>query len=307
MNLSYSLVSSLLEGCPWSVALDRIVKAPVVHSDSPRTIAGSALHLALELNEQERLDWHRSKGSKGSKNGLRRFSLEAEIEWAVSASGFPFESRSDMVACTDEALNGLAHFYETPIPEGQIGEGRTIHELVSSWRPLAVERRFETYDPEVRGRAVVGSADAVYLDDHEEVVVADWKSATNLGRYSLDGGFQRLQGATYSRAVVEAINLPGSKALGYWPTALFFIMRTQPGKNKNFQGVRVVAIEPTNSDMRALDERYRAAEAIIEEGIFPKDPEAAGVLCRDYCPHNVSKGGTCWPQAPQEFDLREFL
>ena len=315
MNLSYSLVNSLLSGCPWSVALDKIVKAETpTDGMSLRTLAGSALHAALELHESRRREYFRTRGVSGDAKGADRFELESVVEWYVTSSGYPFgypftnpgDAAKETDQCKDEALNGLSHFYETPITKGQLGAGGTIRDLVMSWRPVAVERRFETYDRGVRQRPLVGSADCVYLDDHGDLLVVDWKSATNLGRYGLDGAYQRLQGSTYARALVEAINLPGHKGLGYWPKAVFAVMRTTLGVNANFQGVRVIDIDPTDADMQALDAQYVAAEQIIDAGVFPKDPEAAGVLCQRYCSHNVSKGGTCYPQAPPEFDIRSY-
>lgn len=294
---SHSTVKDLLEGCPWKVYLERF-QGLRPQLDHPRSAVGTALHAAVEAHEEARRLSFYSNGRIGNPAGVpedRMLTIavsaldECAVDWAEHDYGEVLE----------ELQTALNHWWRATIPAGQSGAGKSIRDHLLPMQPVAVERTFQLWSPHT-ARPIGGAPDEVCVD-RDGLLVVDTKQARDWRRYSLDGKHHRLQAAQYSRAVVEAVNLPGLPG-DRWPRVEFHVPRVRSGERADFEAVRVVSVQPDDSDMAALDQRMRDADRQVAAGDFPKNP--SWFMCQPaWCPHHQDAGGTCNPEGPPEFTV----
>lgn len=278
---SHSSIDTMLNGCPYQLALDRLVGLP--SWDNPLAAIGTAYHAGIQLHEEFRRDGHEVKFD--------------ELLWeAISVYGECNVRYSSKVATVDEAHNrieaALTHWWEDLRP------------LVLEWTPLAIEIPFALHLTHVTMRRLTGIPDVVYRTPDGDVLVVDNKAATDMKRYPEDGSTVRPQAGTYARAVRDALALPPvvQRTL---PPVEFHIARSVRGKKSTFQRSRIVSVQPTEVDVAEAEEKVRQADQSAALGQWDKNP--AWILCRpEWCPHHEDAGGTCDPQADPEYDLSRY-
>lgn len=281
IRLSYSLMKTLLEGCGWQIALERLIGLD--GKEHPRSSSGTAYHAALEAHEKARM----AGEDLPTLDELVRVAFDAVHE---QNPGWPPKV---LELSLDEARNAVVNWWSAPIRKGQPGEGGSIRDRVMAWAPISIEQKIILDLP--NGKQMSGLADVVYTDEQGRIVVVDHKSATNFGRYPLTGKGLGPQAATY----VELV-----RAEHEWEADHFeyHVARTQQGDSARFERVRVVSLVPTDEDMADLADRIERASSRIDERYFPKAPD--WFLCSaEWCPFHVLAGGPCDPYAAPEFQL----
>lgn len=296
---SHSTLNTLLDGCAYQAWLDKVVKPEQQGArDHPRAAVGTAFHAAVEYAERARWrDLYAGRPVAGvTLDELMDVASDAlvgcDVDWGTH----------DVHAAAEELGVALAHWLWGVIPDGQPGAGDSLASRVARWRPVGVEHWFTLWAPHATSRPTVGAADGVYVDEAAgELVVVDQKQARDFRRYPLDGSRNRLQAAMYARAAVEALHLP-PWLTGGLPRVEFHVSRCAQGSRADFEPVRVIAVQPDESDLETLDLRAHHGDTVVWYGEVEKNPD--WFLCQpEWCPHHVQAGGTCDPVAPPEFPV----
>lgn len=290
-----STVKSVLDVCSWKWALESLWGWP--KSTGWDALVGTSVHHAIELHEQERIDARRQR-----RNPLLpdMYDMQLEAEgwlWGNDIGETPDYGDGrprDIVGAIEASRHCLEHWSCSPIPEGQPGAGGTLRDRVLGWEPVAVEPYFKVWTG--LAQPLGGWIDGVYLKPDGQYVLVDNKTAFKYGRWPLDGTVDRTQPAMYASAVVKATNLP---VWGELPSFEFHIMRTVPGSNSRFEGVRVIDVQCDHLDGAWAQERARQTLEVIDTGQFV--PNTSTPLCSPrWCPHFAAPGSPC-PERPEGY------
>lgn len=298
---SHSSVETMLGGCPYQLGLERIMGLPTW--DHPKAAIGTAYHAAIEFHEQCRLAW-RTGVPFGAPEGCSQEEMQSAARQALDRCNVRWTDKISPADAREQIDTAIEHWWSTPIPDGQPGAGGSLRDRIMRWEPVAIERRYGIHRLDVTARRISGIPDVVYTRGHDLTIV-DHKSTYDFQRYPLDGNTVRTQAANYSRACVEAVNLPPIMRPADWPPVEVHIARTKSGKRADFEAARVVQVQPTDEDMRLVDQRMRLADQQAAAGNWNKNPD--WFLCKpEWCPFHMDAGGPCDPNGPPEIDLTAF-
>lgn len=290
-----STIKSVLDICSWKFYLESIVGLP--KGTGWDALVGTSVHHAIEQHERARIA-ARHAGRAPDLPSLHAMQLEAG-QWLVDNDIGPTHDYGDgRPACVESAQGAadacLAHWWNGTIPVGQPGGGGTLRDRVMGWTPVAVEPYFRVWTG--LDQPLGGWIDGVYLKPDGQYVLVDNKTAKNYGRWPTDGSVDRTQPAMYSSAVVKATNMP---MWGDMPSFEFHIMRTMPGSNSRFEGVRVIEVQCDDLDVEWIDLRARQTLDVINSGSF--EPCTDTPLCAPrWCSFWGAEGSPC-PARPEGY------
>lgn len=264
---SKSSLSTLLEGCSWSWALEKLYG--LESSGSPATAMGTAYHYALEQHERRRILHVRDGVGPGGMSLDEMAALAHPIlhkeaaelpaeQWAVHDT-----SPHQLAAQLEDAL---ANWWSAQLPEGQLGAGGSLRDRLLSMRPVAVEPYFNV--PAFSSR-MHGFIDWLGYDHETKTwVVADHKTANGLSRWPVGGAGHEIEASVYVVGSQLAKHLPTSGAV----RMEWHIARKEIGTTARFQPVRNVSmrVEPIHEDH--LGRQLAIADEIVSEEAFTPNP-----------------------------------
>lgn len=161
---SKSSLKSLLEGCSWQWALQRL--GGLHGGSTPHSAAGTGMHAAIEYHEQQRIDGQ---------------PFDEQVMWEVAAreawadgGNIPNEwhgIHGDRRTATDWALSLTESWYNSE-----------VRRTLLTYTPMAVEPHIEV--PVLKGKPNLrGYLDWLGRDADGTMTVVDYKSASNLRRW----------------------------------------------------------------------------------------------------------------------------
>lgn len=272
---SKSSLKSLLEGCAWQWALNKLGNLP--SPATPQTAAGTGVHAAIEQYVRARLDGT-DVPDRDTVLAVARAAAGAEADtiddhgWAVSDV-----DRDGMLGLVDSAVG---NWWDV-----DAGDGLTLRETLDLWTPVAVEPYFSC---ETEAGSIHGYIDWIGQDDNGWVVV-DYKTASSLRRWPAVQDGIGIEAAVYLTAAVASDVLPADENVRMeWHVAV-----------TKGRGARRV-MGPTFSPelVEFLRDRIGAAEQMVAERRLPTKP--TWNLCSErWCPfyHGCQVTGSLGPDA----------
>ena len=227
-----STMSSLLDGCSWQYFLAYILGLD--QGVKPYALAGTAYHSAIELHEINRM-----AGKETTKEEMADV-IRKSITEAVEGEDLQNELITNSCAALE---NWWLHH----------------REWLLGYTPVAIEPEF-TLPLVDTARPIGGYIDAVYRDADGKHFIVDHKTAKTFDRWRSGEG-HRTQATMYSVALVLSDEFPEISEL---PEMVYMVSRTSLSKRKDFEGGRVVRVQPTIEDVQLLGDRIRAAEEVVE-------------------------------------------
>jgi hypothetical protein len=277
---SKSSLKSLLEGCSWQWALQKL--GGLDSPSGPHACAGTGLHAALEAHEQARIE-----GAELSyENGLY---LAATVAYREGQTVPDMWQRIHGDPWT--AAQWAAGMWET-------WWSSDVRQRLLTYTPLATEWAFRVPTPG-SPLPMRGFIDWVGRDADGVLTVIDWKSASNLRRWK-NGNGQPIEAASYLLGAAE------------WepdgPRRIEWHVVSRKGESVVLEGPSVVGddIDPS------FEVAVLAAQALLDDRAFTPNP--SWNLCSDrWCPfyHGCQVSGSLSPeqisfdasqQQPEVFD-----
>lgn len=174
---SKSSLKSMLEGCNWQWALNRVAGLP--SGSTPHSAAGTGMHAAIELHEQARID------------GAPLPELW-ELLWESAREAY---DDGDNISPEFARVHGDANVAAQWATNLTVSWYDSIREDLLGYTPLAVEPHIET--ARVPGpHTLRGYLDWVGRDQNGVLTVVDYKSASGLARWN-DPEKHLLEAAAY--------------------------------------------------------------------------------------------------------------
>ena len=232
-----STLSNLIDGCSWQYFLTYVLELD--QGDKPYATVGTAYHSAVELHERNRM-----------------INVEtSEQEMIDVATKYITETIKDEEVQEELFTNVKA----------AINNWYLLHRgWLLEYTPIAIEPEF-TLPLVDNARPIGGYIDAVYRDNNTNVIfVVDHKTAKNFDRWR-DGEGHRTQAAMYATALVLSPDFPEITEL---PEMVYMVSRTSKSTRKNFEGSRIVRVQPTIEDVKLLGDRIRIAEDIVKNETY---------------------------------------
>lgn len=263
---SKSSLKSMLEGCSWQWALQKL--GGLDSPSGPHACAGTGLHAALEAHEQARIDG-------------RELSFDEGLAIAVTVA----HAEGRMVPLEWQRIHGDAQVAATWAGDMWCTwwESEARQQLLS-YMPLAVEWAFRV---PVQGSPLPlrGFIDWVGRDDEGVLTVIDWKSASNLKRWG-NGDGQPIEAASYLLGAAEW-EPDGARRIEWHVVS-------RKGEAKILRGPMVFEDE--------VDDRLVGAVVIAQEMLDNRtfEPNPRWNLCSDrWCPfyHGCQVSGSLSPDS----------
>ncbi len=265
---SKSSLKSLLEGCSWQWALQKIggLQGPA----TPHSAAGTGLHAAIEEHELRRI------------NGTEPLELVALTEIAAreavkDAATIPSDWQAihgDADQAAAWAVDLTATWYESD-----------TRQRLLSYTPIAVEPHLETVHVPVKN-SLRGYLDWVGRDDSGTLTVIDYKSASNLNRWK-DASSHQLEAAVYLFLVSASTLWSGEE-----PIRMEWHVVSRKGDTKILEGP-----EYSVDIVHFVHDRLKESEAIVDNKLWRQN--TAWNLCSDrWCAfyHGCQVSGTLTPE-----------
>lgn len=271
---SKSSLKSLLEGCAWQWALQKVggLESP----PSPQSAAGTGAHAALEAHEVARLGGDEPPG-------LPEMLGMAERHALADAGSISPEAWGDFVPSDigDMARRAVAAWWEA-----DACGGRTLREVALARTPVAVEPYFRTA---VDGGEVHGYMDWLGLDEEGRWVVVDYKTASSMRRWPRTMPGPSIEAAVYLVGAARSDILPADESI----RMEWHVMSTKGHE------ARLVTGPTLTPDLVAfLRERVETAEMMVANRAFPTKP--TWNLCSEkWCDfyHGCQVSGTLSPDS----------
>lgn len=228
-----STLSNLIDGCSWQYFLTYVIELD--QGDKPYATVGTAYHSAVELHERNRM-------------------INVET------------TEQEMI---DVAINYISETIKDEVLQEELFTN--VKAAISNWylfhrgwllghTPIAIEPEF-TLPLVDNARPIGGYIDAVYRDNATGIIfVVDHKTAKNFDRWR-DGDGHRTQAAMYATALVLSPDFPEITEL---PEMVYMVSRTSQSTRKNFEGTKIVRVQPTIEDVKLLGDRIRIAEDKVQ-------------------------------------------
>ena len=277
---SKSSLGTLVDGCSWQYALEKVYGIP--SHGSPQTAMGTAYHAAIEWYLRRLLLQQRDgiedyfPFEDALAEGMRVLFEEVEDlpeeQWALHDLDLP--------ALSGQLEAALTNWWETPIPEGQPGEGESLRERFERWRIVAIEPYFRTNVAD-GVTSTHGYIDVLAWDPDCGVwVVVDHKTASSYGRWPHDGGGHELEGSVYVVGAELADALPV-----FGPVRMeWHVVRKKLSQHARFEGVRCVEMYVTDIHRLWMEDTLKIADRIVTNDAFETNP--GWNLCSPkWCPY----------------------
>lgn len=308
---SKSGLDSLTGGCAWQWGLTKIGGLP--SPGSPATARGTGVHAGIEHHERTRILRVRDGASLPlpSEDEVVTVAREAAAVEAAALPDSQWETHgTDLEATLEQVTVAVGHWWSSPIPAGQPGEGASLRDRLQGWRPVAVEPYFRS-QLDVSDRSLHGFIDWLGYDhDAGSWVVVDQKTAGGWGRWHVSGRGHELEAATY---------VVGSRAERSLPAAgdvrmEWHVVRTTAGKTARFEGARCVAMEVDEWHQAHLEDRVVLADRMLAEGRLYKNP-AWNLCSAKWCAFHegcevsgeLAPGGSRVPDALRELTAQAMV
>jgi len=264
---SKSSLKSLLEGCSWQWALQKLggLRGPA----TPHSAAGTGMHAAIEEHELCRI------------TGVTPIDLVGLLEIAAREAGKDAETiPSDWQAihggieqAAEWAVGLTSSWYDSP-----------IRQQLLTYTPLAVEPHIET-DRTPGGHNLRGYLDWIGRDQNGVLTVVDYKSASNLSRWKKAEG-HLLEAAVYLYLVSTSEYWSGDE-----PIRMEWHVVSRKGDTTILEGPSFDAEIISFVSARVLD-----AERLVDGRLWAPNPSWS--LCSDrWCTfyHGCQVSGTLTP------------
>lgn len=262
---SKSSLSTLLDGCSWQWALQKVHGLP--SPDTPANAIGTAYHSVLEEHERARLDWHRTGGAVGDRDGLTRELAEQRLAHHVAEGCRQVPDGSwelhgtSPEAALEAALQALGYWWAY-----EVDERGSLRDVLLTYRPVAVEPYFNVAHPS--GERIHGYIDWLGYDPASSSwVVIDHKTAGSFGRWPEGGGGHEREAAVYLVGSEVAAALPVGKGAVRME---WHIARKGKGKTDRWEAARLVSRALADYDRKVLGLQLQsAADVVAREGYEP--------------------------------------
>jgi hypothetical protein len=239
---SKSSLKSVLDGCSWQWALQRV--GGLEGGSTPHSSAGTGMHAAIEEHERQRI-------VDGTVPDMLTLSAEAaKAAW---------EDGANIPAQWHNIHGGQGQAADWAVQLTDTWLESDIRQTLLGYTPLAVEPHLET------DRVPVSSGLRGYLDwvgrDGDEYVIIDFKSASDLRRWD-NPNQHRIESATYLYLAVDSGLVPeGSSVRMEWHIV------SRKGDAKILEGPRFHWDE-----VEFLNARLAEAQHIYDTAAFEPNP-----------------------------------
>lgn len=298
-----------ITGCPRQWFLEHQLQVPTAVRLS--AVSGIAYHSAVEAHELERLAGNPDGTDLEAMLIVAQSSVEEQCldadpaELAKVSVQLPGRGKNKpeplvgVDALVHQARTAVEAFWWTP------EDGQSIRDRLMKMTPLGVEV-FMTAPVVDGARDLAGTTDGIYWDPTtDEVVLVDHKTAARLGDWKKPGkgAAQAAHYAVLAMNDANLVDLDSRLPSSTLPRMDFLVVsRTLPARAGTERSVAATII-PNETDIYALGERVRTAEAHLSAGMFPANPAymwCATCPFRDRC-----IGGTRELMAPVSVLLAE--
>ena len=261
---SKSSLKSLLEGCSWQWALQKL--GGLDSPSGPHACAGTGLHAALEAHEQGRID-----GTELSYEDGLYLAVTVAYREAHTVPDMWQRIHGDPLTAAEWAAGMWATWWVSD-----------VRRQLLTYTPLETEWAFRVPTPG-SPLPMRGFIDWVGRDADGVLTVIDWKSASNLRRWG-NGNNQPIEAASYLLGAAE------------WepdgPRRIEWHVVSRKGESRILVGPSVVGDEIDPSFEAAV----LAAQAMLDDRAFTPNP--SWNLCSDrWCPfyHGCQVSGSLSP------------
>jgi hypothetical protein len=238
---SKSSLKSLLEGCAWQWALQKV--GGLKTAPSPQSLAGTAFHAAVEAHEISRI-----AGDEPVTHERMLAIAQAQLN-----EGHPYIDW-DRYGISDTEMTGLA-------VNALEGWRNDILPTLEVYTPMMTEPYFRT---DVGASAEVhGYIDWLGLDAEGRFTVVDYKTASSFSRWSGDLTGAGIEAAVYLAGAIHAETLPVDETV----RMEWHVVKTK-GKP---EGRIIPGPEFTPDLLFFLADKLAHAEQLVAERIFPKN------------------------------------
>jgi|DEB0MinimDraft_10_1074344.scaffolds.fasta_scaffold00051_18 hypothetical protein len=166
-----STLKSLLEGCSWQYALEKIYNVPSY--GSPYTALGTGFHAGVE-------HWENS-GREADQEEVANVAADAAFKQAkLLPMDNWFEHELDPQWVVDSAREAVRLWYEEPYVKG----GVTLQKITEGRECLGTEVYLEADHPD-SDRGLQGTVDGLYRDEYG-ITVVDFKTASSFRKWVYD-------------------------------------------------------------------------------------------------------------------------
>lgn len=242
---SKSSLKSVLDGCSWQWALQRV--GGLDGGSTPHSAAGTGMHAAIELHERQRI----TDGTVPEPLTLAEEAARAAWEDGASIPSQWHNIHGDQRQAADWALE----LTDTWLASG-------TRDILLGYRPIDVEPHVETADVTVSG-GLRGYLDWLGHDpDRDEYVIVDFKSASNLRRWD-NPNQHRIEAATYLYLSVAGGLVPEGAAV-----RMEWHVVSRKGEDKVLEGPRFHWDE-----VAFLNARLAEAQHIYDEAAYVPNPD----------------------------------
>jgi len=257
-------LSTLLDGCARQYALEYVLNIP--RGEKPSTVVGTAMHHAIEVHEQARIDGQDTPDYDqfvaAAHEELERLLPEiTEETWG--------HSKADADDLREQVRWVCWNWWNYELK----ATGRSMRDEVLDLTPVSLETYFRV--PLVPGTLPIGgSADALY--EHPELeghwILVDWKTAGRLSDYSPE----KAQATKWSQATQYSVGAVLSEHLP--PDSLdvltfrYGAVRKEKVEGTRKEGARFADVDIQLRHVELLRDRILAAEEEVSKGEFLPDP-----------------------------------
>lgn len=248
----------------WQWALSKVYG--LTDGGSPATVLGTGCHAAVEAWLRRRM--LRQRDGLGLPDLTRQEMVDAGMVALRTEAGQldaeAWRLHDVTPAILAEQLEiAVHHWWDTPDP----ATGQTFRGRVERWRIVAVEPYFRAGRP-VSARPLHGYIDLLAYDPDADDgtgqwVVVDHKTANTFSRWQGAAGHE-LEATVYTVGATVARNLPATGTV----RMEWHIVRKAVGRNRTFQGARLVTLEPDVLEERWMDDHVQVADRIVAESDY---------------------------------------